>query len=269
MGKSAALLGDAGLELGRELGHGAVLGADEGGDFDGELVRLGDGHALEEAGHHCGGEAVAGADGVGNFDCGRLDEGDVAALEDVAAVDAAGEDEQVEVVHLDELLALLFKVGAGEFEEAADDNELFVVYFEDVALAEGGFEDFLRVETLAEVDVEDLEGGVVGGHGVEEAVDGLARNVAALGERAPAYGAGLAGEGGELVGEGDVVPRHAFADFVLGHAVVVERHLDGAGGIRHAGDVELEAFAFEGVDGFLTELVVAHGGDNAAVEAQL
>ena len=101
-----------------------------------------------------------------------------------------------------------------------------------------------------------------GGHGVEEAADGLARDDVALGERAEADCAGAACEVFELGGPGDVVPGHVLLDVILGDAGGVYLDLDGAGGIGDGGDELVEAFRGEVLDDFVAEGVVADCADD-------
>ena len=66
--------------------------------------------------------------------------------EDVAAVDAAGEDEHLQVVLAQQNPAFVLEVDAGVAEHAADGDELLVVDFEYVAALHRVGEDFLGVE---------------------------------------------------------------------------------------------------------------------------
>lgn len=81
-----------------EDGHGSLPGADVGGGADGKGVRLGHALPFEYRGDECGGETVARSYRVGYLDFwGRL-ERDVAGCKDVAAVDAASENEHLEII---------------------------------------------------------------------------------------------------------------------------------------------------------------------------
>lgn len=261
--------GSEGAEVGRELGHGAFAGADEGRGSDGEGVGFGDALALEKRGYEGGGEAVAGADGVGDFDFRGGLERDVAGGEDVAAVDSAGQNEHSEVVFAQQNPAFVLKVDAGIAEHATDGDKFFIVDFQDIAALHRVAEDFFGVESLTEVDVEDNE--IVGGlrHSVEKAVYRVARNNVALGERAEAYGAGLPGERFEARGVGNIVPGHVLLYIILRDAGWVYLDLDCACGVGNFLDQMIETFRGEILDNLSAEGIVADGTDHSARQPEL
>ena len=249
--------------------HGSVLGADVGRGLYGEAVCLGYALAFQDGCDECGGEAVAGPYGIGNLDLGCRLERHVAGGEYVAAVDAAGEYEHLQVVLPEQYPAFVLEVYAGVAEHAADQNELFVVYLQYVAPLHGVAQNLLVVEALAQVDVEDDECIVGLRHGVEKAVDGAARYHAALCQGAEADCLRVFGQGFEAGGIGDVVPRHVFLDFVLRDAGLVDVDLHGAGGIGYLHDVVVEPFGGEVFQDFLAQRIVAYGTYHAARQSEL
>ena len=173
---------DGGLSLHAlgQCGHRAVLGADIGAHLYGVLMCLGDGHALEDAGAEGAGKRVAGAHGVGNIHLGSRLERLAAGGEDIAAVDTTGEHEHVQIVLAEDEPALVLNVQTGIAEEAAQRDELFIVYLQYIATLQTLADNLLGIEILAEIDVKDLES--VAGRVVEKLVDGITARSAALGQ---------------------------------------------------------------------------------------
>ena len=85
------------------------------------------------------------------------------------------------------------KVDAWITEEAADGNQLLIVNLEDVASLDALGDNLLGEEALAKVDVEYLVASFLVRHGIEEAMDGVARNLVALGEGTEADGGAVLG----------------------------------------------------------------------------
>ena len=141
---------------------------------------LGDGHALEDAGAEGAGKRVAGAHGVGNIHMRSLVERLAAGSEDVAAVDTTGEHEHIQIVLAEDEPALVLNVQTGVAEEAAQRDELFIIYLQYIATLQTVADNLLGIEILAEIDVKDLE--TVAGRVVEKLVDGITARSAALGQ---------------------------------------------------------------------------------------
>ena len=141
---------------------------------------LGDGHALEDAGAEGAGKRVAGAHGVGNLHMRSLVERLAAGGEDIAAVDTTGEHEHIQIVLAEDEPALVLNVQTGIAEEAAQRDELFIVYLQYIATLQTLADNLLGIEILAEIDIKDLE--TVIGSAFEELVDGIAAYLVALGQ---------------------------------------------------------------------------------------
>lgn len=173
---------DGGLSLHAlgQCGHRAVLGADIGAHLHGVLMGLGDGHTLEYAGAEGAGKRVAGSHGVGNLHMRSLVERLAAGSEDIAAVDTTGEHEHVQIVLAEDEPALVLNVQTGIAEEAAQRDELFIIYLQYIATLQTLADNLLGIEILAEIDVENLE--TVAGSVVEKLVDGITARIAALGQ---------------------------------------------------------------------------------------
>ena len=224
---------------------------------------FGHGFSPEDACDEGGGEGVASADGVGHLHFRSGLEGYVSGSEDIAAVDAAGEDEHPEIVLTEQNPALVLKIYSGVAEHTADRDELLVVDLEDIAALHGVAEDVLVVESLPEVDVEDHEGAVIGGHCVKEAVYCVAGHDVPLSERAEAHGLCLLREGFETGGVGDVVPGDVFLDFILRDTGGVNLDLDCTGRIGYGGDEVVEPLGGEVLDDFGTEGILPDGAHDA------
>ena len=111
-------------------------------------MSVGNGHALEYAGDEGGSERIACAYGVGHFYLGSRLKGHRARREYIATVDAASEDEHLEIVFAEKDPAFVLKVDAGISEHSAYSHKLLVIYFKDIATLHGVADDFLVEETL-------------------------------------------------------------------------------------------------------------------------
>ena len=117
-------------------------------------------------------EGVACTYGVGHFHFRGVSIGCLFRGEYEAASCAAGENQSLQHISLQQRPASCFLIRTGQVEQTCHDVEFFVVDFKDVALLQTGGDDFLCVETLPEVDVEYLVLPVPVRHGVKEPVDG-------------------------------------------------------------------------------------------------
>ena len=151
-----------------------MLGADECGSVYSFMMCFLDAFPFENAGDEGGCEGVAGADRVGNLYHWRGKEGYVSGSEDVASVDAAGEDEHLEVIFAEQDPAFVLKVDAGITEEPTDCDQFFVVYLQYVARFHRVLYDLFCVESLAQIDVEHYQRIVFSRYSVEEGVDCVA-----------------------------------------------------------------------------------------------
>ena len=115
----------------------------------------------------------------------------------------------------------------GESEEVGDHGDFVVVQLKDVGEAEGGLDDFARVEVLAEIHVEDTQAvrrGVL-----EELTDGATADRGALGQGTEADCLALAGQQGERLIPRDVIPGRVGGEDVARLLGGVEGHRDRAG----------------------------------------
>ena len=102
----------------------------------------------------CGGKAVAGTYGIGYLNLGCGPERHVARGEHVAAVDAAGEDEHLQVVFAQKNPTFVVKVDVGITEYAAYGIKFLVIYLKNVAPLHRVAEYLSGVESLTQVDIE-------------------------------------------------------------------------------------------------------------------
>ena len=202
-------------------GHSSLLRADKGRRVYSQPMGLVHRLALEDGGDEGGSEGVARAYGVGHLHAGRLYKRYAAGRKDVAAIDAARQDKHPQVVLAQQYPAFVLQVDAWIAKHTADGDQLFIVYFQDVAAAHGVAQYLLGIEILTQVDVKYLQRIRRIGHGVQEAADSLTGHDAALRQRAEAHGTRLLGQLLQGIGIGNVVPRHAFLDVIAGYAHIV------------------------------------------------
>ena len=196
----------SGGKLGGEGRHSACLSADVGREIDSPPVRLRDRHSPDDARHEGGGKGVPGSDGIRHLYLrGRL-VGDIPRGEDVTAIDPAGQDQHPEVVQIEQGLTHAPEVGTGVAEQAADDDQFFIINLQHVALLHRLIEDLLGEKSLPEIHVKDDQGVLLLGHLIDEAVDGRARDAAPLCQRAEADCGGPLCESYEVGCKGDIVP---------------------------------------------------------------
>ena len=124
------------------------------------------GLAVEDAAHERAGERVSSSYSVGHFDLRRFLEGYVTRSEYVTAVSATGEHEHVEVVLTQNEPALVLDVETRIAEHTTDKYQFLIVNLQDVTTLERLFQNFLRIELLAQVDIKDLQ--TVGRRSIEE-----------------------------------------------------------------------------------------------------
>ena len=98
----------------------------------------------------------------------------------VAAVYTAGKDEHLQIVLAQEEPAFVLQVDARIAEDAAYGNQFLIIDLEDVASLDALGDNFLIIESLTEIDVEDFEDSFFLWHVIEEAVDGVTGNLVAL-----------------------------------------------------------------------------------------
>ena len=230
-------------------------------------MRLVDGLALQDGCTERTRERVAGSHRVGHL---HLRRGLIIRLvgrEHIAAVGAAGQHQNIQVVLLDELLAALLLVEVGQSEHTAHHHQLLVVDFQYVAAAHRGLYDFLGEEALAQVDVENLH--AVGRCGIQELSDGLTAHHAALCQRAEAYGLASLGHLFYLRGERDVVPCHALAYVVCRNTLLVERHLHRSRGIRDARHQVVQPVLFQCGNRLFAQCILTQRTHGKGVETEL
>ena len=165
-----------------QLWHGSRLRTNVGTHLNGELMGLLQRHPCENGGSEGAGKAVAGSHRVGHFHlrCGLKTL--YSGCKDIAAISAAGEHKHLEVILAEDEIALVLNVKTGIAKETSDSDELLIVDLQDIASFEALPDDLLGVEVLPQIDVENLQTTL--GGGVEKAMDGVARRLIALGQRA-------------------------------------------------------------------------------------
>ena len=106
-------------------------------------------HAAQNGGTERARERVASAHGVGDLHLRGGLVGHGAARKDIAAVDAAGEHEHVEVVLAEDEPAFVFDIKPRVAKHAADEHQFLVVDLQDVAALDAGADGLLGVEVLS------------------------------------------------------------------------------------------------------------------------
>ena len=96
----------------------------------------------------------------------------------VTAVSATGENEHVEVVLTENEPALVLDVKTGIAKHTADKHQFLIINLQDVTTLERLTQNLLRIELLAQVDVENFQ--AVSRRGIKELLDGLATDHVAL-----------------------------------------------------------------------------------------
>ena len=119
--------------------------------------------------------------------------------------------------------------------------QLLIVDFEDVATLERVDNHLAVVPLLAKIDVEHLQ--AVGRCRIEQGLYGLAAHLRALCQGAEADNARLLGYGHNLLRERHIIPRHAQANLILRHALLVERYLHRTCGEIYLGQTIVQAYA--------------------------
>ena len=144
-----------------EQGHGSFLRTYVSRNVHCEAVCFADGSAGKDSAY-----------GVGHFHFRGVSVGCLFRGEYETASCAAGENQSLQRVSLQQRPASFFLAHAGQGEQPCHDVEFFVVDFKDVALLQTGGDNLLCIETLPEVDVEYLVLSVPVRHGVKKPVDG-------------------------------------------------------------------------------------------------
>ena len=135
---------------------------------------LSDALALQDACHESACEGIAGTHCISHFHLRSLYKRNFARGEHITAVYAAGKDEHLQIVLAQEEPAFILQVDARIAEDAAYGDQFLVVDLEDVASLDALGDNFLGIESLTEIDIEDFEDSFFLRHVIEEAVDGVA-----------------------------------------------------------------------------------------------
>ena len=164
----------------RQDRHGSILCTDECRNLYCQFMCLSDALALQDACHESACEGIASAHCISHFHLRCLYKRNFARGEHITAVYAAGKDEHLQIILTQEEPAFILQVDARITEDAAYGNQFLVVDLEDVASLDALGDNFLGIESLTEIDVEDFEDSFFLWHVIEEAVDGVAGNLVAL-----------------------------------------------------------------------------------------
>lgn len=117
---------------------------------------LSDALALQDACHESACEGIASAYRISHFYLRSLYKRNFARGEHITAVYAAGKDEHLQIVLAQEEPAFILQVDAWITEDAAYGNQFFIVDLENVASLDALGDNLLGIESLTEIDVEDL-----------------------------------------------------------------------------------------------------------------
>ena len=112
---------------------------------------------LQNACHESACEGITGTHCVCHFHFRCLDKRNLARGEHIAAVYAAGKDEHLQIVFAQKQPAFVLQVDAWITEDAAYGDQFLIVDLEDVASLDALGDNLLGIETLTEIDVENLE----------------------------------------------------------------------------------------------------------------
>ena len=230
---------------------------------------LSDALALQDACHECTSERIASTHCVCHFHLRCLYKRNFARGEHITAVYAAGKDEHLQIILAQEKPAFILQVDARITEDAAYGNQFFIVDFEDIASLDAIGDNFLIIESLTEIDVEDFEDFFSLRHVVEEAIDGVAGNLVALSQRTEAGCGTILCQLFQGWRVGDVVPGCSLLDVVARNAVGIERNLDGACRLGYLVYLIVEMVVVEFLLQFLAQLIIAHCADRTALESEL
>ncbi len=230
---------------------------------------MGDRHrlSLQDGADEGPGEGVAGTDGIGHLHLRGHLIGHAACVEDITSVGAAGQDEHPQAVFVKDMPAFLLQAESRDIVQAGNHHQFLVIDLQDVTAAEGRLQHFLGIETLTEVDVEDLQ--AVRRNGIQEGADGIPGDFAPLREGAEAHCLAICGQRGQLVVEGNIVPGDIGLDLVLRYALRIQRHLDGSGRKLHPGQMIRELVFFEGLDNLFAQRIMADGADGDTFQPEL
>ena len=183
---------------------------------------LSDALALQDACHECTCEGIASAHRISHFYLRSLNKRNFSRGEYVAAVYTAGKDEHLQIILAQKEPAFILQVDARIAKDAAYGNQFLIVDFEDVASFDALGDNFLGIESLTEIDVEDFEDSFFLRHVVEEAVDGGAGNRVALSQRTEAGCGAVLCQLLQGWGVRDVVSGCSLLDVVARNAVGIE-----------------------------------------------
>ena len=230
---------------------------------------MGDRHrlALQEGADEGSGEGIAGTDGIGHLHLRSHLVGHAACVEDIASVGAAGQDEHLQAVLVEDVPALFLQAQARDIIQAGNGHQFLIIDFQDVAALERCLQHLLRVETLTEVDVEYLQ--AVCGDGVQERADGTAGYFAPLCQGTEANRLAICGQGGQFIVIRDIVPCDIRLDLILGHTLRIQGNLDSSGGILHPGQVIRQLVFLESLDDFLAQRIVPDSAHGDAFQPEL
>ena len=154
----------------------------------GQTMCLSQWAAVENGGDEGTRERVARTDRVDHLHAWGVDVRFAGGGEDGAIISPRSENEVAEVVQGHKATAKVVQRVGLEIEEAAQQVELLVVNLEDVAMAQGGRDQFAGVVMLAEVDVVDAQSPLR--YVREERLDGDTRLLGALSQSAESDGVG-------------------------------------------------------------------------------
>lgn len=159
------------LQMFREDGHGTILRTYVCAHADGNAVSLGDALSGKDGRHKRARKRVAGAHGVRHLHPRRLKMLNGTAREGITAVDAAGEDDHIEIVFAENQPAFVFGVQMGIAKHSTNHLQFLIVDIQYVASSQRLLYNLFCIEVLAQVDVENAD--ALAWCGVEEPVDGL------------------------------------------------------------------------------------------------
>ena len=136
--------------------HGSILCADVCRNLYCQFMCLSDALALQDACHECTCERITGTHCICHFYLRSLNKRNLTRSEHVAAVYAACKDEHLQIVLAQEEPAFVLQVDAWITEDAAYGNQFLIVNLEDVASLDALGDNLLGIESLTEIDIEDL-----------------------------------------------------------------------------------------------------------------
>ena len=104
---------------------------------------------------------------------------------------------------------------------------------------------------------------------IEERIDGLAADLTALSQRAPANSTSIGSNLLDIISEWDIVPSHTLLDIVCRNTLLVELHLNGTSREFYLRHHILELLLIEQAESCFAQSILAHSTDCYRMQTML